>query len=137
NDEDSEVILIDFQAPFYGSPVTDLLYFIYTGTDGKFRKAHMNNLRDLYHTELTKMLEYFDFDINDVYPKKVYEKDFEDSLDFGLMVALYLSPFVFTAENYFPDFSKDTIEDISYTMDDRYEERITEIVEEYLQWGIL
>ncbi|XP_069358933.1 uncharacterized protein [Maniola hyperantus] len=136
DEEDKEVVLIDFQFLFYGSPLEDLFYFLYTGTDRKFRKAHMNNLKDLYHNKLAEFLKYFDLDINDVYAKKDFEKDFKDSLDFGLMVALYISPIIFTVEDEVPDYGKN-VDDMSFKLDERYKERITEVVEEYMEWGIL
>ncbi|XP_052741899.1 uncharacterized protein LOC112056622 [Bicyclus anynana] len=133
-DTNSEVVLIDYQFMFYASPIIDILYFIYTGTDGQLREAHMNELKDLYHTELTKFLQYFALNVNDIYPREVYEKDFQDSLDFGLMAALYVSPVIFTEEDVYPDFGKD---DWSFKINKRHKERITQIVEEYLECGIL
>ncbi|XP_045766869.1 uncharacterized protein LOC123868400 [Maniola jurtina] len=137
-DEEKEVVLIDYQFLFYGSPLVDFFYFLYTGTDREFRKAHMNNLKDLYHNKLTEFLKYFHLDINDIYAKKDFEKDFKDSLDFGLMVSLYVSPIIFiVVEQEVPYCGKNTVNDVPFKMDDRYKERVTEVVEEYMEWGIL
>ncbi|XP_052741898.1 uncharacterized protein LOC112056624 [Bicyclus anynana] len=136
-ENNQEVVVIDYQFLFYRSPVTDIMHFIYTGTDRKFREAHMNDLKDLYHKELTEFLQYFDLNGNDVYPREVYDKDFEDSLDYGLMIGLYVLPIIFTEEDKFPDFGKESINNMSFKMSNRHKDRITEIVEEYLENGIL
>ncbi|XP_038206214.1 uncharacterized protein LOC119828185 [Zerene cesonia] len=48
DDATVEVIPIDYQLIFYGSPITDLIYLLYTGTDRTFRTNHENDLKELY-----------------------------------------------------------------------------------------
>ncbi|CAG9561503.1 unnamed protein product [Danaus chrysippus] len=69
-----EVVPVDYQLLDCGCPVRDFLYFIFTGTDQKFRRQHMNHLKDLYYETMTKFLNYFDMKAEDVFPRKEFEK---------------------------------------------------------------
>lgn len=57
-----EVVVLDFQTIQVSSPVFDLLYIIFTGTDKAFRDEHYQSLVDLYFTQLTKSMERLHLD---------------------------------------------------------------------------
>ncbi|KAJ8867321.1 hypothetical protein PR048_031122 [Dryococelus australis] len=54
--------LIDFQMTSYGSPVSDLLFFLYSSTSLDVTKDDRDRLIKLYYQEFVKWLELFDCD---------------------------------------------------------------------------
>ncbi|KAJ8713719.1 hypothetical protein PYW07_014089 [Mythimna separata] len=135
--EVSQIIPVDYQLLFYGCPIMDILYFIINSTDKAFRRAHMSNLKDLYHKTMTKFLKYFDIDVNSVYPRHKFEKEFKDKLDYGLIFALIFLPFMFASEDDIPDVTKHDMSSLSFRVDDKYKSRIQGVIEDYIEWGIL
>ncbi|KAJ8866922.1 hypothetical protein PR048_032784 [Dryococelus australis] len=58
-DEDghvSDVIFVDFQYAYYGSPAIDLLYFLYSSPSSEVRNNHYEELLECYHSSLLKTL---------------------------------------------------------------------------------
>ncbi|CAB3221505.1 unnamed protein product [Arctia plantaginis] len=92
-----EITPIDYQLMHYGNPVLDFLYLMYSGTDRKFRKDHLINLKELYYETLRTFLKYFQLNVNVVYPREDYDRVFDEKLDFGLMIAIYLLPFLLSS----------------------------------------
>ncbi|KAJ8866927.1 hypothetical protein PR048_032789 [Dryococelus australis] len=52
----SDMIFLDFQCCYYGSPVLDLHYFLYTSPTPEVRSRHMDELVECYHSSLSKTL---------------------------------------------------------------------------------
>lgn len=71
-----EIKVVDLQTLQGCSPVLDLLYFIVTGTDEKFREQYYEKLKDHYYSELEAAMTRLHLD-----PPKVYSRtDFEYEL---------------------------------------------------------
>lgn len=122
---------------YYGCPVNDFMYFIITGTDRKLRKNHLNNLKNVYYQCLHKFVSYFDLDIEALYPREEFERQYQERLDYGLMLSIYVMPFIFASEDDVPDVGKDNMVNLEFKLDKRYKERIEGIMEDYEEWGIL
>ncbi|KPJ16577.1 hypothetical protein RR48_02335 [Papilio machaon] len=135
--EITDVIPVDYQLIYYGSPIVDFLFFIFGATDKEFRRNHFNHLKDMYHETMEKYLKYFDININMVYPRKKFEMDFEDNLVFGLEFYLYVVPLIFTLEDDVPDFDKVDLTEVKVKLDSRYYERLQGIVDDMIEWGKL
>lgn len=135
NDDIVQIIPIDYQLLHYGCPVFDLLYLIYICTDGKFRKAHLSDLKDLYYNTLENFLKYFDVDSQKVYPRNEFERVYEEKLDFGLMMGLQLLPYMFASEDDIPDLTTEMY--TSFEIVDSFNERLCEIIEEFTEWGYI
>ncbi|CAH0730050.1 unnamed protein product, partial [Brenthis ino] len=133
-DGEIETIIVDYQMVSFGSPIVDILHFLYTGTDREFRKNHMDNLKDLYHKTMTRHLEMFDLDISKIYPRSVFEKDFKENLLYGLFITLYALRLCLTDE---PEIMKTDTNMTSAKVNDVYKVRVNETIEEYMEWGIL
>ncbi|CAH2039242.1 unnamed protein product, partial [Iphiclides podalirius] len=133
--EITHVIPVDYQLMYYGSPIVDFIYFIFGATDREFRKNHLEYLKEMYFSEMENYLKYFEIDIESVYPRKEFEKDYFQCLDYGLSFGLFLMPFIFTLEDNVPDFDKDDILDIEVKVDHRYLDRLTGIIEDMIEWG--
>ncbi|CAG9561481.1 unnamed protein product [Danaus chrysippus] len=132
----TEVIPIDYQQIYYGCPVIDLIYFIYAASDRSFRKQHLNYLKDVYFGSLTMFLNYFGIDVATVYPREVFESSFSNSLDYALMYTLYMLPFFYVKEQA-PDLSQDELLDVTISVDDKFYNVMNEIVEEFVEYGII
>lgn len=52
-----DVRLLDFQISRYGSPVLDILYYIFCCTQKELRDQHYDNFLQIYHSSLSKHLE--------------------------------------------------------------------------------
>ncbi|CAG4963021.1 unnamed protein product [Colias eurytheme] len=132
NDEAiEEVIPIDYQLLFYGSPITDLIYLLYTGTDGTFRKKHENHLKELYFSTLKDFLHNFDVDVEAVFPRKTFDNDYESIREYGFYLALVILPFILCEENDIPDFENVPATEIELKIDERYFPRMAEIYDEF------
>lgn len=121
--EAAEVVLVDYQCIYFGCPVNDLLFFITLCTDRKFQDQYLESLKSLYYDTLTNFLKYFDIDSNDVYPRKEMDELFRQRVDFVAMIALTHFAFIFAPEN-------GSLES-DLKLDERYKERIIEILENF------
>ncbi|XP_041987568.1 uncharacterized protein LOC121739270 [Aricia agestis] len=136
--EPTAVAVVDYQLINYGNPLRDFFYFIYTGSDRKFRLDHLEDLKNLYYQTMTNFLAYFDLDINDVYPKEEFEKDFVETREHGLMVGLYSGAFIFIPDEDSIDTSKVALSEIDCSnLDVRFKERAQEMIDEFIGLGIL
>lgn len=77
-DEKVEIKVLDLQTMQGSSPIIDLLYFIFTGSDGQFRAQYYEKLLDLYYTELQEALKRFHLDPEEVYSRAEFEKDWQE-----------------------------------------------------------
>ncbi|XP_063827842.1 uncharacterized protein LOC135077231 [Ostrinia nubilalis] len=132
----SKVIPIDYQLTHFGHPITDLLHFIFLGSDQDFRKNHMNHLKELYYSSFEKFLKRFDIVAENVYSKKKFEQDFSENMDYGLMCFLFYLPYTFGKRGEAPILVKG-LEDIPIDLDDSYKDRFRGIVDDLIQWGYL
>lgn len=57
-----DVSFIDFQAPFWSSPSSDLLYFLVTSIADEIRVEKFDELIAFYHSELVSSLTTLKFD---------------------------------------------------------------------------
>ncbi|XP_075979082.1 uncharacterized protein LOC142978494 [Anticarsia gemmatalis] len=132
----TDLVPVDYQLIFYGCPIFDFLYLIYCCTDREFRKTHMTYLKDLYHDSLKTFLEYFNLDVNEVYPKEEFERVYTEKLDQGLYYSLIFLPWLFAAEDDVPDVTQEFSE-MRIKIDDRVNDRLRGVIEEYVEWGYL
>nr|XP_019559290.2 uncharacterized protein LOC109428070 [Aedes albopictus] len=63
-----EVLLLDWQLVRYGSPVLDLLYFIFCCTDEALRERHYDEMIRIYYTALKDLLEKVGSEAMDLFP---------------------------------------------------------------------
>ncbi|CAH0598420.1 unnamed protein product [Chrysodeixis includens] len=87
-DQRSKIALIDFQAMRYANPVTDLLYFLFVCTDSIFRHEHLDQLKIIYYDSLKVFLTKFDIDVEKIYSRETFNKDIDEFVPYGLLIAL-------------------------------------------------
>ncbi|CAH2090735.1 unnamed protein product [Euphydryas editha] len=136
NGEAEEVVLIDYQVIDYGSPIRDFLFFVFSGSDQKFRRQHLNNLKELYFETFSKFLKYFDMEVENVYPRKEFDKAYTDWLDYGLMSVLFASVFLFAPDTGL-DLENLSLSELPFCPDEIIEERLKELIDDFLEWGYL
>ncbi|XP_022129679.2 uncharacterized protein LOC111003473 [Pieris rapae] len=130
--ETKEVLAIDYQLIFYGPPVTDLIYFMYTSGGTQFREKHERNLKDLYRNTMNDFLSHYDIDIEDVFPTKVFEKDYEFMRDFGFYCSFVFLPIFFSESNMLEPGTDLLKQDIC--VDKSFPEKIAGLYDEYKRY---
>lgn len=98
-----EVRILDWQVSRNSSPITDIAYLIFTGTDYDTRKEHLHYLLDYYHQCLSKKLSFMDCDIEDIFPKTVFDEHVKKFLSYGLFMSFMLLPAVLGEVEDVPD----------------------------------
>lgn len=135
--EITEVMPVDYQIIHYGCPTNDIFYFIFGATDQQFRKDHFEHIKNMYHETLKKFLTYFDMDVEDYFPKKIFEKLCRERIEYGLMTAISFLPIILASEDQIPDFSKDCPATVEFKADKRIKHRLEGVVDDFVQWGFL
>ncbi|XP_031636472.1 uncharacterized protein LOC116349260 [Contarinia nasturtii] len=85
------VNLIDFQFSYWGSPTTDLHYFMNTSIDGNHRPERFYELIRGYHEHLTEFLKQLNYHKHIPTWTEFY-KQYQDRRFFGFIVSCLLQP---------------------------------------------
>lgn len=129
-----DLIPVDYQRASYGSPITDILYFVFTGTDEEFRANYFELIFEHYYESLTDYLKLLDLNVQDIYPKEEYDLDIKEQMLYGFLVSFFFLPFILTEEK--PDLDK-SLNEFSMNTSETYFERFNGIVNDYAKWGYL
>jgi thiamine kinase-like enzyme len=62
NGKPLEVSMIDYQAPFWGSPANDILYFLLTSVQDDIKVEHFDEFIEFYHEQLSTSLKKLNYD---------------------------------------------------------------------------
>lgn len=57
-----DVSMIDFQGPFWASPVVDIMYFLLSSVADDIKVEHFDHFVEFYHEQLTEALKKLKFD---------------------------------------------------------------------------
>ncbi|XP_035435210.2 uncharacterized protein LOC118265994 [Spodoptera frugiperda] len=141
NLDDGSVVIkvVDLQTLQGGSPVTDLIYFIFTGSDEKFRARYFDKLLDHYYSELSAAMKRLHLNPEKTFSQEDFDHEMKEKLPVGLMLAAFTLPVVTVEVENAPqvdeslDISKFNLEKTS----DLYAERLNGVVNDYVKWGIL
>ncbi|XP_050352664.1 uncharacterized protein LOC126774999 isoform X2 [Nymphalis io] len=77
DDGEVDVISVDYQTLQMSSPIIDLMYFIYTGSDKNFRKHHLKDTIEHYYTELRAALERLNLTPDDIYSRDDFDYELQ------------------------------------------------------------
>ncbi|KAL0809688.1 hypothetical protein ABMA28_011205 [Loxostege sticticalis] len=140
-----QVVPVDYQSLLVGSVVMDLLYFIFTGSDGAFRAKHYDQLIDYYYENLAAALKRLNLDPEEAFPRTDFDEELKEMLPFGLISSCMLLPVITIDLADVPRGEDGEYESESY--DDMFgmlknanalcEQRVNEVVDDYVRWGIL
>ncbi|XP_063635573.1 uncharacterized protein LOC134806281 [Cydia splendana] len=131
-----EIVLLDYQTIRMGNPVIDLIYFIFSGSDAEFRRLHYQRLLDRYFTELTIALRHLNIDVENVYPRKSFDTNVIKMRPLGVMFGLMMAGMVTVAPEDAPKINGD-LSSMHVKPNQLAQERISGIVKDFIQWGIL
>ncbi|CAG9794070.1 unnamed protein product [Diatraea saccharalis] len=132
-----KLIPVDYQLINYGCPVIDFLYLVFTGSDQKLRRDHLDDLKDLYYKTFENFLVHFDVRAQDVYSRERFEKEYWNFLNHGLCSFLIIAPFLFCCDDEIPDLNNGiTTINLNFNSP-TCKERLCALVDDFVQWGCL
>lgn len=138
NGKVKSVTPVDYQTMRISNPVTDLLYFIYTGTDGDFRRLHTKQLLAHYYNTLSSFLLRLNVNPDESYPRDDFYNEYNDFLPFGLNMAIYLLPMALVDAQNAPNTSAEgSMEEFAFKSDDSFDKRFNDIFLEFCQLGVV
>ncbi|NP_001038956.1 ecdysteroid 22-kinase [Bombyx mori] len=132
-----EVRVVDYQKVQRGSPVADVLYFVFTGSDEEFRARHLRPLLDHYLQRLHAALGRLRLDPLTVYSAQDFEYELKEKLPFGLKIAVYTLPVITVEEEDAPELGTDFDSFKVKKTSSRFPARINGIVDDYVRWGLI
>ncbi|XP_026755823.3 uncharacterized oxidoreductase dhs-27-like [Galleria mellonella] len=134
-----EVIPVDYQTIHTGTPLTDLIYFIFTGSDEEFRRRHFWDLLDYYYRELCNALRSLGRNPRNVYPEDEFHHDVKEILPLGLVIGIILLPVITVETEDAPaldgEIDLDTV--LNTKISSSYVERMRGIINDYARWDII
>jgi hypothetical protein len=106
-----DAMFLDFQASRFTSPAFDLQYFMYSSPAEEVRFKHMDDLLEVYHTELRKALEILG--CSEVqFTLQQLKKEFEDMAVVGLITSCTLLNLVLADQKDAMDLEHLTLDDM-------------------------
>lgn len=141
-----DVRILDWQVSRNSSPITDIAYLIFTGTDYATRNEHLHYLLNYYHECLAKKLSLMDCDIEDVFPKTVFDEHVKKFLPYGLFMSFMLLPAVLGEAEDVPDVDTilsletvgvDDIKFVNKESSDRFVSRITGVCQTFVDLELM
>uniref|UniRef100_A0A9I3FH68 CHK kinase-like domain-containing protein n=1 Tax=Anopheles epiroticus TaxID=199890 RepID=A0A9I3FH68_9DIPT len=97
------VILLDWQITRYVSPVLDLSYFLFCGTDEEFRRRHFDEMMSIYYNSLEALLEKLGHNSQEVFPRTAMMRQLRRFAKFGMLMAIFVIPMLCTRNEDLPD----------------------------------
>uniref|UniRef100_A0A2A4JV59 CHK kinase-like domain-containing protein n=1 Tax=Heliothis virescens TaxID=7102 RepID=A0A2A4JV59_HELVI len=134
-----DIKVLDLQTLQIGSPIADLIYFIFAGSDEKFRAKYFDKLFDHYYTQLSASMRRLNLNPDEIYSREDFYSDFKEKLPYGLTMALS-SLAVVTIDTADAPAVDENLGIDSFTemkTSDLYIERLNGVVNDYVKWGIL
>ncbi|XP_045452366.1 uncharacterized protein LOC123661454 [Melitaea cinxia] len=133
-----DVVSVDYQTLFKSNPMFDLMYFIFTGSDKNFRKNYFKRTVEHYYKELRAALERLNLAPDDIYPREDFEYELEKMMPFGLLISTFALPIITVQEEDAPKVTKDIdLNDFMALPSSLYKERINDIIDDYIDMGLL
>ncbi|XP_068620336.1 uncharacterized protein [Battus philenor] len=133
-----QVRAVDYQLVHAGCPVSDLIYFITVGSDQEFRARYFYDLVDYYHDQLALALDRLGLDIDDIYPRKTFDKELVEIMPHAVLIGVMVLPAVTVDTDAVP--KMDESADVSNFMmkpNKLFTERFHGIVEDCIDWGVI
>ncbi|XP_032519835.2 uncharacterized protein LOC116771936 isoform X2 [Danaus plexippus] len=137
--DELKVRVVDYQTVHAGCAVTDLVYFIYLGSDEEFLRLYFDKLANHYYTSLEAALKRLSVDPVEVYPREQFERDLKEKLPYAVLVGVLLLPVIVADENSGPKINIDEADVSTFIVktNDLFAERFRGIVSECIRRGVL
>ncbi|XP_077291156.1 uncharacterized protein LOC143914727 [Arctopsyche grandis] len=85
---------VDWQVARSSSPITDLSHMVYCSTDAPMRAKYNTRLFNMYYEVIRKQLTYFGCDVEECFPRAVFENHLKEFLPYGLLMGTIVIPIV-------------------------------------------
>ncbi|XP_019846596.2 uncharacterized protein LOC105228300 isoform X2 [Bactrocera dorsalis] len=95
--EDTDVVtmrLLDWQLLRYSSPISDVMYFIFTCTTRKFRKAHYGDVLNVYYEELINHISRLGSNPFKLFPREKFVEELKNRGAVALLFAMIVLPII-------------------------------------------
>ncbi|KPJ07529.1 Nose resistant to fluoxetine protein 6 [Papilio machaon] len=128
---------VDYQMMHAGCALADLIYFITVGSDKQFRDKYFHRLIEYYREQLELALSRFSLDIEDVYPKKIFDEELAVILQLAVVISVMILPSVMADAEDAPkagsnfDFFESTVKPGQL-----FTERFKELIQDCIDWGV-
>ncbi|XP_041984532.1 uncharacterized protein LOC121737057 [Aricia agestis] len=132
--ENLTVHTVDFQTVYGGCPASDLIYFIFLGSDEAFRDRYYQKLLDHYYSSLEEALRRLDIEPVDVYPKEKFDSDIKQVLPFAVLLGVIILPIITVEAQNAPRVDGD-LEDFILEPTELYAQRFRGIVNDCFKLG--
>ncbi|XP_059046623.1 uncharacterized protein LOC131842120 [Achroia grisella] len=134
-----EVIPVDFQTIQGTTPLIDLFYYIFAGSDENFRRRHFWDLVDHYYRELCSALENVGLDPRKVYPEDEFDREVKEFLPYGLLIGIFTLPIITVDTEDAPsmDGENDMSSFFNMKTSSLFPERLNGIINDYIRWGVI
>uniref|UniRef100_A0A904A421 CHK kinase-like domain-containing protein n=1 Tax=Anopheles quadriannulatus TaxID=34691 RepID=A0A904A421_ANOQN len=106
NQTPSKIKLIDWQLSRYGTPVLDLVYFIFNCTDEEMRSHSYQRLLSIYYQSLSEHLHNLGGDVERQFPRSAFREQLKKFGRYGLLIAMLIMPMICTPNDELPDTNK-------------------------------
>ena len=73
-----DIKVLDLQTLQGGSPVCDLLYFIFTGSDEEFRAKYYEKMLDHYYTQLSAAMKRLNLDPEETFSREDFDYEMKE-----------------------------------------------------------
>ncbi|KAM3959424.1 ecdysteroid 22-kinase [Aphomia sociella] len=135
-----DIIPVDYQTIQTGSPVLDLLYFIFTGSDEEFRKQYYDQLVEHYYHELCRAMKNLQLDPEKIYSREDFEYDLKEFSAFGLYTSVCFLPLITVDPKDAPTLGNETNDlknFLTLKINPLFRKKFNGIVNDYIRWGII
>ncbi|XP_013162591.1 PREDICTED: uncharacterized protein LOC106114062 [Papilio xuthus] len=129
---------VDYQMMHAGCALADLIYFITVGSDKQFRDKYFYKLIEYYRTQLELALSRFSLDIEEVYPKKIFDEELAAVLPLAVVIGVMILPPVIADADDAPKAGSNF--DVFESMvkpGQLYTERFNELIQDCIDWGVV
>uniref|UniRef100_A0A2A4JE13 CHK kinase-like domain-containing protein n=1 Tax=Heliothis virescens TaxID=7102 RepID=A0A2A4JE13_HELVI len=134
-----DIKILDLQTLQAGSPITDLIFFIFTGSDEQFRARYFDRLVEHYYSQLSAAMRRLHLNPHELFPKKYFDEEFKLKLPYGLTFSVFGLPMMTVAAEDAPKVDESlSFDDFGLAKtNDLFKDRINGVVDDFVRWGIL
>ncbi|CAG9564337.1 unnamed protein product [Danaus chrysippus] len=137
-DNGIQIVAVDYQTLEMANPIIDILFFIFVGSDKKFREKHFHQALNHYYDELSKALKRFRLNPDEVYSREDFDIDFKEVLPMGLLLSVFCLLIVTVQKEDVPVIKEDlVIDDFSIDPNVMYAERLNDVIDDYVNMGVI
>ncbi|XP_053657727.1 uncharacterized oxidoreductase dhs-27-like [Anopheles marshallii] len=103
NQTPKTIKLIDWQLSRYGSPVLDLVYFIFNCTDEELRAHSYQRLLSIYYNSLSEHLHNLGGNVERQFPRSAFRDQLKQFGRYGFLLSMMVMPIICTPNDELPD----------------------------------